>query len=1011
LRILIVIAVALLALIAGGLVAVSNFVVWDDYRDELTAQAEAMTGRRVAIQGRIDLTLLPRPTLTLGQTTLASRADADDGVRLEVDRLDLRLKPLPLLGGRLDVAGVRLVRPVWQLDSAAEGFPKLMQLTGLAAWLPLTPGGPSRVSVVDGRAVLPEFTRGQPGQLEQLNLDLSTVEPSGAVVLGGTFSLNGQAFRADARFGPLSGERSNTLRLELTTVDPADAGASTLTFGGVVWWRADAPRLRGELAVAGADARSTIGAVGKAAGQQIVPMPSWVAAPFRLTGRVGLEQDRLDLAEFALELDGAEVKGRLRLILAALPEIELDVTAPRLGLAGGLSADNLQRDLAPFLALASSVRGEIDLAVSEIETGPVPVHRLRTSVQLSGDGSATIKDARAVLPGETDVSFAGRFTGAGADAQLRGKLTAVTENLRPALAWLDLSPHQVPQGRLNSLTLASDVSLRHNAWRFSALELRVDATRVTGSAAVNWQPRAQIAANLVLDRFDLDAYWPDRAPADLLAGLAGPLGTIDAAIQAQLARLTWRGVHLQDVGLAGRSVKGRLRIDELTVGDLADAEARVAGQIDLANGAFDLSAELRNAQPARVLRRMGFAPSPLLARLPPLTLEGRATGPLEAAHLELEARDGAGKIDLAGQIGWAGRQAHYEFDVAAQHPDYRELLQDLGAASLPPEPSAAPLSLAGKVQREVGGAAQVAGTAQLGETSFTGKVAWQADQARPYIAARISVGQPTAPLLGGLLDLGGLRLEWPTPHGGFRGRWSERPFALPLLDRVDGELVLSSKGGLAGEGLELNARLEEGRLTVEHVSLALWQGRLHGQLSFDARRPLPHLIAALDLEAFDPAELAAWLGVPPIVAGPASLRVQATGAGDNVRALVGSLMGEVELAAADGPALGALPDEFTDALERPSDGQDGAAEPAGLDASFPLERGILVAQPTHLDFGDITTRLEGAVDLYLWAIDLTLRSPAGGPALKLVGKLHRPQVRLIGAAGPEQAAPAPSASP
>jgi hypothetical protein len=1011
LRTLIVIAVAFLALIAGGLVAVSHVVVWDDYRDELTAQAEAMTGRRVAIQGRIDLNLLPRPTLTLGQTTLASRADAGDGVRLEVDRLDLRLKPLPLLGGRLDVEGVRLVRPVWQLEPPPDGFPQPMQLTGLAAWLPLTPGGPSWVSVVDGRAVLPELTRGEGRQLEQVNLDLSTVEPSGAVVLGGTFHLNGQPFRADARFGPLSGEGSNTLRLELTTEDLGDAGASTLTFGGIVWWGADAPRLRGELAVAGADARSTIGTVGKAAGQQIVPMPSWVAAPFRLSGRVGLEQDRLELSEFALELNGVEVNGRLRLMLAAIPEIELDVTAPRLGLAEGMSADQLQRDLAPFLALASSVRGEVDLAVDEVEAGQVAVRRVRTSVQLSGDGGATIKDARAVLPGETDVSFAGRFTGAGTDAQLRGKLTAVTENLRAALAWLDLSPDQVAQGRLTSLTLASDISLKHDAWRFSELELRVDATRVTGSAAVNRKPRPQIAANLMLDRFDVDAYWPDRAPADLLAGLAGPLGTIDAAIQAQLARLTWRGVHLQDVGFAGRSVNRRLRIDELTVGDVAEAKVSVAGQIELADGAFDLSAELRNAQPARLLRRIGFDPSPLLARLHPLTLEGRATGSLEGAQLELAARDGAGKVDLAGQIGWTGEQANYEFDVAAEHPDYRELLQDLGAGLVSAEQSAAPLSLAGTVQREVGGAATVAGTAQFGETSFTGKVAWQADQARPYIAARISVGEPTAALLGGLLDLGGLRLEWPTPHGGFRGRWSERPFALPLLDRVDGELVLSSKGGLAGDGLELNARLEEGRLTVEHVSLALWEGRLHGQLSFDARRPLPHLIAALELEAFDPAELAAWLGVPPIVAGPATLRVQATGAGDNVRALVGSLMGEVELAASDGPALGALPEEFADALEQPLDGQEGAAEPAGLDASFPLERGILVAHATHLDFGDSTVRLEGAVDLYLWAVDLTVRSPVDGPVLKLVGKLHRPQVRLIGAAGPEQAAPAPSASP
>jgi uncharacterized protein involved in outer membrane biogenesis len=1011
LRILIVIAVVLVALIVAGLAALSHLVVWEDYRDELTAQAEAMTGRSVVIQGRIDLELLPQPTLTLGQTTLASRSDADDGIRLEVDRLDLELKPLPLLSGRLDVEGVRLVRPVWQVEATPDGLPQPMQLTGVAAWLPLTQGGPNRVSVVDGRAVLPEFTLGRAGRIEQVNLDLSRVGPGGAVVLDGTFSLNGQPFRAHARFGRLSEERSSTLRLELTAAGAGDAGASTLTFGGVVWWREDAPRLRGELVVAGADTRSTIGVVGKAAGQQIVPMPPWLAAPFRLTGRVGLEDDRLELAELAFGLDGAEVTGRLRLVLAAVPEIDLDLTAPRLGLAEDTTADNLERSLAPFLALASSVRGEVHLAVGEVDAGGAAVRRLRASVQLSGDGSATIKDARAVLPGRTDVSFAGRLAGAGADAQLRGKLTAVTEDLRGALAWLDLSPDQIAEGRLNSLSLASDVSLKRDAWRFAEIELRIDATRVTGSAAVNPQVRPQIAANLVLDRLDVDAYWPDPAPADLLAGLVGTLGGVDAAIQAQLARLTWRGVHLQDVGFAGRSVNGRLRIDELTVNDLAEAEARVAGQLDLADGVFDLSAELRNVQAARLLRRLGFDPPPLLARLRPVTVKGRATGSLEGAQVELEAGDGAPRIDVTGQIDWTGEQAHYEFELEAEHPDYRESFQDLGAGFLPGAPTAAPLSLAGTVQGDVGGAATVAGTARFGETSFTGKVAWHADEARPYIAARISVGDPSAAVLAGLLDLSGLRLEWPAPHGGFRGRWSERPLALPLLDRFDGELALSSKGGLAGDGLELNARLEEGRLTVERVSLALWQGRLRGQLSFDVRRPLPYLDSALDLQAFDPAELAAWLGVPPIVAGPATLHVQTTGAGNSVRALIGSLIGEVELVAEDGAVLSALPEDFASSLEQQSDGPERAAEPAGLAASFALERGVFVVAPMHLDFGDIAARLEGVVDLYLWAVDLTLQPAGGGPVLKVVGPLQRPQVRLIEAAGPEQASPGPRASP
>ena len=175
-RILIVIAVVVAALIAAGLVGVSHFVVWDDYRAELTAQAAAMTGRNVAIEGRIDLNLLPRPTLSLARTTLASPPESDDGVRLEVDRLDLALKPLPLLRGQLDVAEMRLVRPVWRVERAPDGRSKLKQLAGVAAWLPVSAEAPSRVSVIDGRATLPELAYGRASRLDQVNLELSAAD-------------------------------------------------------------------------------------------------------------------------------------------------------------------------------------------------------------------------------------------------------------------------------------------------------------------------------------------------------------------------------------------------------------------------------------------------------------------------------------------------------------------------------------------------------------------------------------------------------------------------------------------------------------------------------------------------------------------------------------------------------------------------------------------------------------------------------------------------------------------
>ena len=72
-----------------------------------------------------------------------------------------------------------------------------------------------------------------------------------------------------------------------------------------------------------------------------------------------------------------------------------------------------------------------------------------------------------------------------------------------------------------------------------------------------------------------------------------------------------------------------------------------------------------------------------------------------------------------------------------------------------------------------------------------------------------------------------------------------------------------------------------------------------------------------------------------------------------------------------------------------------------LSGSFALKRGIATAKDVRLELDGQPARLEGSVDLLLWAADLTFRLDAAGGAgdraagLKLVGPLDRPQIRLL----------------
>ena len=272
------------------------------------------------------------------------------------------------------------MRPVLQVEPAASDRPKLPQLVGAVAWLPLAPDGQSRVTVIDGRVVLPDGVLGPAGRIDGVNLGLSTSDLTGAIALDGTFALNRQPFRVDARLGRPTPDSSSTLRLTLAADDDGISGGGQLTFGGVVWWGAQAPRLRGELVFEGGDARSAIGRLSEALGHHIVPMPSWLAAPFRWPARSRWETTACGFptsrsiwtalrSAWPLQPGpGSQTRDR------SLARCGADRAAGR-----GAARRPLWR-LAPLVALVSSLRGRIDLSIGALDYRGDTVRRLRAAL-------------------------------------------------------------------------------------------------------------------------------------------------------------------------------------------------------------------------------------------------------------------------------------------------------------------------------------------------------------------------------------------------------------------------------------------------------------------------------------------------------------------------------------------------------------------------------------------------------------------------------------------------------
>ena len=1008
-RSIVITLILLVAVIAAVLATAPLMVDWNDYRGVLTRQAEALTGGAVAIDGRIDFSLLPSPTLSLAQTRLAGGDGASGQTRLEIDRIDLRLRALPLLRGEIRIRDIRLVRPVLEIDRTPGQDAPPPDDSNLL--LSLIGNRPDHLAVVDGRAVLRD-DRGAGDQLDAVDFEMVAQSRDGPFTLQGGFETGGRQFDLDALIGRLSPDQVGTLQLTLSALGQQPA---RLRYNGAVWWHADDPRARGEVTLAGQGTGSVAAMISDALGRARPPLPPWLDQPFEFSGRLQLDRQSLQLEELRLQLAATRTDGQLQLAFGASPTMMLGLQTERIEL--GELPPVLPADLAPLAALASALRGEIDLSVAALQYRDRSAERVRLRLRLTGDGEVAVEQASAILPGQTDLRFAGRFAAAGEQVDLRGKVDAVTDDLGALLGWLDLRPPAVARGRLRTLSISSALAIDGDRVQLSQTEIRVDATQLRGSATLETNgsediARPRLALDLVLDRLNIDAYQADLLPSAAARLLARALRGADAEIGARVERLTWRGLLMRDVAIALRANGGRLQVSNASLEMAGEAEARLDGEVDLESGAFAWSAQVDATRIARLLRRLDLPAPLMLSRAPPLTLTVAAAGRPEQFDLEAEIDDGTGRLAAVGKAGWIDGSPRYDLEVELDHPDVNALIRPLGArTAVGGDASPTALSFTGKL---TGAADQhtIAGSARLGAMSLTGLLAWQPGPPRPRYDLQLSIAEPTFEVVTALLELAGFRpallLETPV-----LGNWPDQPIDLGWLSQFDGSLKLSAKGGLAGEASELDARLRDATLFVDRASVQLPHGTLSTELSLDTDRPLPFLVASLNLRAVDAAWLAARLDLDPVLEGSMDLVAEATAAGSSPYDLVRTLIGRIELAMSAGGLVGDEIAPIREALHAGRNDHDRPSTPlpdrfsgepqrlpfSDLVARFSLDRGMARAQSVELDVADAAVTVAGVIDLLLWAADITVEvaapdHPDEPIALQIVGPLKRPQTRL-----------------
>ena len=645
-KILIGVGVLLVIAVAGVFIA-PNFVDWNSYKGQIAAQVRDKTGRDMAIDGDISLSVLWTPTLSVHKVRFANIEGGSAPDMASLESLDVRLvfAPLDWLSKNFQVERIDLVQPTILLERLADGrvnwdFGTATAAAGGGG----QGGGPAvrldNITIKNGTLIYRDAAAGSEQKVEGVNVNLGAETLQGPFRADGSLTYQGVPVMLNLASGLLAGGQPAQIsaQIGLAKTDATVKFVGTVTTAGPL-------TVSGKLDAGSANLAAAVDSLapGTAAG-----MPLALDKPFKIGGDVNYAGSSGEVQNFSVALGDMTAAGSAKFAAGTPATAAVKLAINRLDLdkllASAPASDNAASSAGgagtgPF-TLLQGIDASVDLAVDAIGYRGGVINDAHVVARLA-NGQVDVTQLTAVMPGNSTASVTGTLAAAGGAPKFTGALQAKADNLRGLLDWLQVALPQVPADRLRTVSMTSRVTATPATVEIADLDLKLDSSHVTGGTTVAMpvgnRANPAFGVGLAIDQLNLDAYLPPSTDKKTAAnqgqkgglplqGLA-PLAGIDANVELRVGKLTLNDQTMQGVHVDGTLQKGALTLRDLSVKDFAGGKGGLNGTItDLAGQPrFDTKFNLSANDAGKAFQLAGLPKTPP-GKLGALKLDGSLAG-------------------------------------------------------------------------------------------------------------------------------------------------------------------------------------------------------------------------------------------------------------------------------------------------------------------------------------------------------------------------------------------------
>jgi uncharacterized protein involved in outer membrane biogenesis len=819
-------------MIGGGVVGVlivallvaPSFFDLNKYKPQLISEVKKATGRDLAIDGPVSLSLLPVPEVSVSGVQFFNVAGAKNPHMVEIKSVAVRPSLFALLGGNIEISRVALVEPKIVLEVNSEGKPNWEFTPSVEEAKPV-PGKPSspkplslgELDIENGTLIFSDSKEGLSVVAEKANFSASVGALDGPYSLAGGATINGAPLKVNLSVSAKGTNGYNT--------DIALEANGKLTFKGTLSELGPNARLVGVSTVSADSLTAFIDTLVGLSGQPAPALPPMLAGKFSFDGAVDVSQTAFAAKQFKIELAGDSGSGSLSVNLKpqlnvdgklTFAKIDLDRALAELSSPPAAAAKPAASPPAPAAAkptapgassnasVLAGVTAKISIEASEVIYNKTAIRDVALDLDAKG-GAVAVPRLGATLPGDMVLQAKSTMAGDPAKPTVSGDFSLTGPKLRETLKWLEVDVSALPADRLTKLSLKGRMSSSGGNIQVSDAAFELDDIKGTGGVVASFSVPASVVASINLDTLDLDPYLAGKAgsagsskPAAASTAAASSAPPASAApgptfgINTKIAKLIYNketigGVEV-DVALQGSTLK----LNDIKVSNLGGARLAVRGTIANFSSPTPYPDIAFNFDAPDMGKVMKIAGATAPAGLGAVAASGGVAGSIEAMTLRDFSINAMGySVKATGTLGAPGLASG-----APQSVDYKGSLAVNGQ------------TIEGSI-----------------DAKLTGKPTITADLKSPSLDIEKLSGASSAP----------------TVRGGKPAASPTSPIDTSPLRSVDASVKLVAANLISAPlhiaNADIAATLKEGVLTIEHIKGALYGGALQFSGTVDGSKP------------------------------------------------------------------------------------------------------------------------------------------------------------------------------